>query len=573
MTARERGDLNLADVWEALAATLGDQAALLHRRIDGSADDRTWRQFEADASGIAGFFADNGLGPDSKVALYLYNGPEYLIATFAAFKLRAVPVNVNYRYERVELSYLLDNSDAEAVVCSADLFERLRPLLAELPKVKAVILVEDGPEPIGEPSTQLPGAPQPGAGETNVDGVRVVRWPVAERNRPAESRTDRSGDDLWFLYTGGTTGMPKGVMWPHRSLLISWAGSYKVLGLALPSTIDELVEGIGSVPPEDRQRILPAAPLMHGTAAMTAMSALSAGGTVVTMSNRSFDGAATWAEIGIRGVTHATIVGDAFAKPMLAAFDEAEVGGRPFDISSLRVVYSSGTMWSAPVKASLLERADLVLADLVGSSEGVGFASSVTKRARSTETAKFRLGEHAKVLREDGTPVEPGSGEVGVLAVGGPIPVGYYKDPEKTAATFRRLGDRVWSVPGDHAEVEADGTIRLLGRGSVCINTGGEKVFPEEVEEVIKTHPGVTDCNVVGVPDEKWGQAITAVVEPCGDVAPSSEEIRAYVRAELAGYKVPKAVVFVDRLQRSPNGKSDYRWAASIAAQQVPGVA
>jgi fatty-acyl-CoA synthase len=354
-------------------------------------------------------------------------------------------------------------------------------------------------------------------------------------------------------------------MWPHRSLLISWAGSFKVLGLPLPATIDELVAGISSVSAEARQRILPAAPLMHGTAAMTAMSALSAGGTVVTMSNRSFDAAAMWNEIEARRVTHATIVGDAFAKPMCAALDQAAADGESFDVSSLRVIYSSGTMWSAPVKAALLERADLVLVDLVGSSEGVGFASSVTKRSRSTATARFKLGEYAQVLTEDGRPVEPGSGEVGVLAVGGPIPVGYYKDPEKTAATFRRIGGAVWSVPGDHAQVEMDGTIRLLGRGSVCINTGGEKVFPEEVEEALKTHPGVVDCNVVGLPDEKWGQAITAVVEAVPGAVPTQAELKAHIREGLAGYKVPKAVVFVARLQRSPNGKSDYRWATATA--------
>ena len=513
------GDLNIADMWEALSDIFAADPALMHRAIDGSGIDWTWADFERDASRLAGHLVSSGLGPDSKVAFYLHNGPEYLIGTFAAFKIRGVPVNVNYRYEQSELRYLLTNSDAEVVLCNADLLPRVHSLLDELSALRTVIVVDD----LAQPAESI---------YYSHDRVNIVSWATALDAAPADRRTDRTGDDLWFLYTGGTTGMPKGVMWPHRSLLISWKGSFKVLGLELPSTIDELIEGMRTQPIEARQRILPAAPLMHGTSAMTAMSAL-------------------------------------FAKPMLAAFDAATEAGTSPDISSLKVIYSSGTMWSAPVKDALLERADLVLADLVGSSEGVGFASSVAKRNRNIGTARFRLGEFAQVIRPDGEPVEPGSGEVGVLAVGGPIPVGYYKDPEKTAATFQRIGDRVWSIPGDHATVESDGTIRLLGRGSVCINTGGEKVFPEEVEEVAKTHSAVKDCNVVGLPDEKWGQAICAVVELESGASLSSDDLRAHIRAELAGYKVPKSVVFVDRLQRSPNGKSDYRWAQSVAESQV----
>ena len=550
------GDLNIADMWEALSDIFAADPALMHRAIDGSGIDWTWADFERDASRLAGHLVSSGLGPDSKVAFYLHNGPEYLIGTFAAFKIRGVPVNVNYRYEQSELRYLLTNSDAEAVLCNADLLPRVHSLLDEVSALRTVIVVDD----LAQPAESI---------YYSHDRVNIVSWATALDAAPADRRTDRTGDDLWFLYTGGTTGMPKGVMWPHRSLLISWKGSFKVLGLELPSTIDELIEGMRTQPIEARQRILPAAPLMHGTSAMTAMSALCAGGSVVTLTNRSFDGDALWREIESRRVTHATIVGDAFAKPMLAAFDAATEACTSPDIASLKVIYSSGTMWSAPVKDALLERADLVLADLVGSSEGVGFASSVAKRNRNIGTARFRLGEFAQVIRPDGEPVEPGSGEVGVLAVGGPIPVGYYKDPEKTAATFQRIGDRVWSIPGDHATVESDGTIRLLGRGSVCINTGGEKVFPEEVEEVAKTHSAVKDCNVVGLPDEKWGQAICAVVELESGASLSSDDLRAHIRAELAGYKVPKSVVFVDRLQRSPNGKSDYRWAQSVAESQV----
>jgi hypothetical protein len=221
------------------------------------------------------------------------------------------------------------------------------------------------------------------------------------------------------------------------------------------------------------------------------------------------------------------------------------------------------------VTDALLAHLDVALADLVGSSEGVGAARSVAKRGRSVGTASFRLGEHSRVFTEDGREVEAGSGESGLVAIGGPIPVGYYKDAEKSAGTFRTFAGRTWSVPGDWATVEADGTIRLLGRGSVCINTAGEKVYPEEVEEALKLHPAVVDANVVGVPDEKWGSAVTAVVQVADGADVSPAELAAHCRTSLAGYKCPKHVVFVDRVVRGPNGKADYRWAAAVAADGV----
>jgi acyl-coenzyme A synthetase/AMP-(fatty) acid ligase len=270
-------------------------------------------------------------------------------------------------------------------------------------------------------------------------------------------------------------------------------------------------------------------------------------------------------------VNQLTIVGDAFAKPILGALEEAASVGRPYDLSGLRMIVSSGVIWSRPVKDALLEWCDAVLADLLGSSEGVGFGNSVARRGRSATTASFRLGEHARVFTEDGDEVAPGSGVIGVLAVGGPIPIGYYKDPDKTAGTFRTFGGQVWSVPGDFATVEADGTIQLLGRGSVCINTAGEKVYPEEVEETLKLHPAVQDANVVGLPDDKWGQSVTGVVSLV-DGTEDSDGLRsaivAHTKEHLAGYKCPKRLVVVDRIRRGPNGKADYRWATATATAQ-----
>jgi fatty-acyl-CoA synthase len=293
---------------------------------------------------------------------------------------------------------------------------------------------------------------------------------------------------------------------------------------------------------------------------------------VVTLTRRSFDADELCEAVQANAVTQLTIVGDAFAKPVVAALRAARDAGRPYDVSSLKIVVSSGVMWSAPAKDELLGFCTATLVDSLGSSEGVGFASSVARKGESAPTARFSLGEHARVFTEAGDEVAPGSGERGLLAVGGPIPIGYYKDPDKSAQTFRTFAGRVWSVPGDWATVEADGTITLLGRGSVCINTAGEKVYPEEVEETLKLHTAVADCNVVGLPDDKWGQSVTAVVARAeGDTDEAA--LIAHCKEHLAGYKCPKRIVFVERVQRGPNGKPDYRWAAEVATQAAAGAA
>ena len=531
---------NLADVWEAVADTVPDAPALIHA-------DRTvsWSAFDDRAARLAAVFDAAGLRPGSKVAHYLYNGPEYIEATFAAFKCRAVPVNVNYRYTEHELRYLFANSDAEAIVVDDDLAPHVDALLPELTKVRLVVRV--GPN---------------GDYEQRLASVEPM------------PRIDRRGDDLWFLYTGGTTGMPKGVMWPHSSLLGTAAPTFAGFGLDLPSSPAEAaaaaaaIHGLGgaAAPRGDGPlRLLPPAPLMHRTAAIARWGVLSSAGAIVTVPERHLDAGSLLGAIEAHRGTNLTIVGDAFAKPIVAALEAAERAGRPVDLTSLTTIVSSGVMWSQATKDALMARADVVCADLLGSSEGVGFARSVARRGRSARTASFRLGEHARVFTEDGRAVEPGSGERGLLAVGGPIPIGYYGDPVKSAETFRTFAGRVWSVPGDWATVEADGVITLLGRGSVCINTAGEKVFPEEVEEVLKTHPGVLDANVVGVDDEKWGQAVCAVVALDGDRSVDETELIAHCRSTLAGYKCPKRVILVPRVERGPNGKADYRWARSVA--------
>jgi fatty-acyl-CoA synthase len=536
-------DWNLASMWEAVADAVGDAPALFHGELR-----RSWSELEARSARFAAVLAAHGVGHDAKVALALYNGPEYVEATFGTFKARAVPVNVNYRYTEAELTYLLTNADAEVVVVDAALAPRIDAIRHDLPLLRVVVQV-------GEPDHLVGDA---------------VGYEAALAAVDPAPRIARSVGDLWFLYTGGTTGMPKGVMWPHGNLFATSEPTFKGVREALPANPAEAaaaaqrIHAAGAAP-----RLLPAAPLMHGTSAIASWGVLNAAGSIATLTSRHLDATELLDVVESVGVTNLTIVGDAFAKPIVAALEADEAAGRRRDLSSLKIVVSSGVMWSQPVKDAMLARLDVALADLVGSSEGVGAARSVAKRGRSIDTATFRLGEHSRVFTEDGREVEPGSGDSGLIAIGGPIPVGYYKDPDKSAGTFRTFAGRTWSVPGDWATVEADGTIRLLGRGSVCINTAGEKVFPEEVEEALKVHPAVVDANVVGVPDEKWGSAVTAVVQLTEGAEVSPAELAAHCRTSLAGYKCPKHVVFVDRVLRGPNGKADYRWAAAVAADGV----
>ncbi len=543
-TTRSDG-MSLATVWETVADTVPDADALVHGALV-----RSWAELDDRAARLAAHLDAAGVGHDAKVACYLYNGPEYLESTFAAFKVRAAPINVNYRYLEAELEYLLDNADAEAVVFDVEFAGRLDAVRAALPKVRTWVCV--------------------GADAANpVPGWAVDYEAALAANRPMP-RIERSGDDLWFLYTGGTTGMPKGVMWPHRNLLATAAATFAVVERPVPGSPDEVAEAVRAFHDRGKAvRLLPAAPLMHGTSAITAVAVLSAGGSVTTLTGRSFDADELCATVEERRITQLTIVGDAFARPAVAALRRARDEGRPYDLSSLKVVVSSGVMWSAAAKDELLEFTSATLVDSLGSSEGVGFASSVARKGDTAPTAKFSLGEHARVFTEDGREVEPGSGERGLLAVGGPIPIGYYKDPDKSAQTFRRFAGRVWSVPGDWATVEHDGTITLLGRGSVCINTAGEKVYPEEVEETLKLHADVADANVVGLPDERWGSSVTAVVSLADGARPDEAALVAHCKEHLAGYKCPKRVVFVDRVQRGPNGKPDYRWASEVAGAGV----
>jgi acyl-CoA synthetase (AMP-forming)/AMP-acid ligase II len=536
---------NFGTIFESVADAIPEHTALVQngRR-------RTWREFDERAARLAAALRDLGLGPDSKVAFYLYNCNEYLETLLATFKMRAVPANVNYRYTEEELAYLLENSDAEVVVFHGSLGKQVDAVRDPKLKVRAAVQVDDG-SPL-------------------VDGALRYEDLIASHG-PME-RIERSGDDLLFLYTGGTTGMPKAVMWRHEDLFAALApAATAFFGLPIPEDttgVEAIVRKVhesGLVPVH-----LPASPLMHGTGQFSTLQVLFLGGTIVTLESRHFDPHELWQVVQRERVTQIAIVGDAFAKPMLRALDEAEARGEPYDLSSLLLVISSGVMWSESVKRELIARHPVIAYDSLGSSEGVGFANAITTADSKGETAKFAIGPETKVFTDDDREVQPGSGEVGHLAVGGNIPLGYYKDEKKTAETFRVVDGNRYSIPGDYATVEADGTISLLGRGSVSINSGGEKIFPEEVEEAVKQHPAVADAVVVGVPDERFGEAIAAVIALApGRNADEDEISDAVERSGLARFKRPRHVVVVDAVPRGPNGKADYAWARETARARL----
>lgn len=529
---------NFADTWETIAETIPEAPALLHGDLV-----RTWEEFDSRADGIAQAYLDAGATEGTTVAQYLTNRPEYLESVFAAFKIGLAPVNTNYRYVDDELVYLWDNADTSIVVFEGQFADRIESLRDRVPGVQTWLWVDDGTADC--PEWAHPYEPS----ATSAARRTVAPW-------------GRSGDSLYLLYTGGTTGMPKGVMWRNDDLLLV-LNEGAPRKRHLPEDVD--LDHVRTVCATPGIRTLPACPLMHGTGAFNAFTALTVGGSVVTLTGAKFDAVELLDTIEAKKVNNTAIVGDAFARPILAAL-EAE--STRWDISSLRVVLSSGVMWSQATKDGLLRHnPNMLLVDSLGSSEAIGMASSVSGGANdSARTATFTLGPKTQVITDDGRLLSPGDDEIGKVAIKGHVPIGYYKDPVKSSETFVRVDGDSYSMPGDYARVEADGTLVLLGRGSVCINTGGEKVFPEEVEEALKEHDLVHDAVVVGLPDERFGQAITAVVEPIVGAELDDVDLVAHVKERLAAYKAPKQVVPVDSLGRAANGKVDYkRWTAHAA--------
>ncbi len=524
--------VSFGDVFDSVARAIEDGAPAVI--CDGEVT--TWGDFDHRSNALARHLIGLGLEPGAKVSLYMRNGPDYMVAFAAALKARLAPVNINYRYGADEVAYLLDNSDSEILIFDvefADLIDELRGRCD----------LKDWISARGH---------QPGASALS---------DIYAEHDGSTLDLPRSPDDLFLLYTGGTTGMPKGVMWPSSALWGTLSASRAARPedpppMTLPDLETQIRSGEGRV----RYHIAP--PLMHGTGLFAALSVMSRGGSIVCSARPSFDPEATVAELAELQCDGVVIVGDAFARPILDVL--RRTAGR-YDVSHMKMVVSSGMMWSPEVKLGLLEfMPDAVMSDGLGASESAGIAYSVVTRDAPPSEARFNLANAVVLRPDDLTPVEPGSGEIGIIAKSGDIPLGYYKDPERTARTYVLINGVRHILGGDHALVEADGSIRLLGRGSHCINTAGEKVYPEEVEEALKTHPQVTDALVFGIADDRFGQSVAALAAVDGDA--TEGDLIAHVRGQLAPYKAPRAVVAVTAVPRAVNGKADYEEAKRVFA-------
>ncbi len=531
---------NFGDILDAISPVLPQDApAFVHgeRRI-------TWGDTTKRTNNLARALIERGAKPGDKLAFYMRNRPEYGELLASGFKARLTHVNVNYRYKPDEVFYIFDNSDAQTVVYGSEFRDTIEQIRSRLSKVATFIEVNDGGEiaPFAERYEDL-------ATSGNGELLDIKRSP----------------DDLLFIYTGGTTGMPKGVMWRHDDLREVQLSALRRLG-PVPESLPALMEAIKETGPAGP--MIPACPMMHGTGLLTALGNMMSGGCVVTLDNQSLEPHELWAAVDRNKVQQVAIVGDAVAKPMLRALEEAP--GK-YDLSSIVTIISSGVMWSTEVKRGLLKHMpNAIMTDSFGASEAVGLGSSLMTKDGEIATAKFQIGERCQVFDENDDPVVPGSGTPGFIALGAPIPVGYYKDPEKSAKTFKTVRGERYSIPGDWCLVEPDGTLTLLGRGSACINTAGEKVYPEEIEEALKTHPWVEDALVVGIPDEKWGQAVTGVVKLSPGATFDEETLRSHVRNQLAGYKTPKRILIGTSVAfRAANGKADYKTVTEFAKQEL----
>jgi 3-oxocholest-4-en-26-oate---CoA ligase len=511
----------LADLWEGVVDELGDEREALvagERRL-------THTQLDARANRLAHHLAGHGVGVGSTIGCHLHNGSEYVEAMLAAFKLRAVPVNLNHRYVVEELRYHFDDAQPVVVITEPDLVERV--------------------EAAGPPPHVL---------------VRGDDYEAAlAAASPERVAIERSDDDIYLLYTGGTTGMPKGVMWRHQDLFFGVLGGAGVARRGLPRLDDPTAIGPWARAGTGIDRRLPLAPLMHGLAQWTALTALLTGGTLILDTNRSFTAAAALTLMAEERVQLVQLVGDVLARRLA---DEVRAHGDRYDLRELTMISSSGAVLSPAVQDDLRDLLPGVkVVNRFGASES-GPQGRVTHH-RGDEAPRLAGDDHTAVLGEDFRPVLPG--EIGFLARSGPIPLGYWGDPEKTATTFPVVDGVRWSVPGDRAMVEEDGTIVVLGRGSVVINSGGEKIFPEEVEAALKAHPAVFDAIVVGAPDEHFGQSVAALVQVrAGAEVPTLSDLQDHARARLAGYKVPRQLTVVDEVKRTAIGKADYTWAREV---------
>ncbi|WP_040788339.1 acyl-CoA synthetase [Nocardia paucivorans] len=526
---------NIADLVEHTIDLVPDRVALAddHRSV-------TFAELEDRANRLAHYLQEQGVQPGDKVGIYSRNTIEAVEAMVAIFKARAVMVNVNFRYVENELQYIFDNSDMVALIHERRYSDKVTAVRPKTPKLKTVLVVDDG--------TDLPTPVESVEYEAALAGSSGIR-----------DFGDRSPDDIFMIYTGGTTGMPKGVMWRHED----W---WRVLGGGINFVTGEYIQDEwqqakdGAKNPQMVRYPIP--PMIHGGSQSATFHGLFDGGKTLMLPE--FDAHGVWQAIDRHSVNLIFITGDAMARPMLDALKAGNPEtGEPYKHTNLWAMASSAALFSPTIKDEFIELLpNTVITDSIGSSEtGFGGISMATKGATHTGGPRVKIDASTAVLDENGKPVVPGSGQVGVLARKGHIPIGYYNDPVKTAATFKEFDGVRYSIPGDYARVEEDGTVTMLGRGSASINSGGEKIYPEEVEGALKCHPDVFDALVVGVPDERWGQRVAAVVQCRGDKRPTLEELRPVLTKEISSYKLPRSLWFVDEIKRSPAGKPDYKWA------------
>ncbi|MBO0852967.1 MAG: acyl-CoA synthetase [Nocardia sp.] len=531
---------NIADLVEHTIDLVPDRVAL--------ADDVrsvTFAELEDRANRLAHHLREHGVRPGDKVGIYSRNTIEAVEAMVAIFKARAVMVNVNFRYVENELQYIFENSDMVALIHERRYTARVGAVRPNTPKLQTVLVVDDGTEDVPTPSD-------------SVDYEAALAGSSGARDFE-----ERSPDDIFMLYTGGTTGMPKGVMWRHED----W---WRVLGGGINFVTGEAIDDEWTQAREGQKNgqmvRYPIPPLIHGGSQSAIFHGLFDGGKTLMLPE--FEPAKVWQAIDKHLVNLIFITGDAMARPLLDALKAGDPDtGEPFKHPNLWAMASTAALFSPSIKDEYIELLpNTVITDSIGSSEsGFGGISIATKGATHTGGPRVKIDASTAVIDEDGNPIEPGSGKVGMIARKGNIPIGYYNDPVKTAATFKEFNGIRYSIPGDYARVEEDGTVTMLGRGSVSINSGGEKIYPEEVEGALKCHPEIFDALVVGVPDERWGQRVAAVVQCRGEVRPSFADLRPVLTKEISSYKLPRSLWFVDEIKRSPAGKPDYRWANAYA--------
>lgn len=529
-------EFNLADLFECVVDAVPDRVALVcgDRRL-------TYRDLDERANRLAHHLLSAGVKPGEHVGMYLYNSTEYVEGMLACVKIRAVPVNVNYRYVEGELRYLFNDADLVALLHQRELAPRIAAVRSEVPKLRHLVVVDD-------------------ASGADISGIGSVLYDEAiGAASPSRDFEPRSPDDLFIIYTGGTTGMPKGVMWRQEDIFFTAMGGGNPLGEPI-SKPEQLGENAVKRDPPLVQFAVP--PLIHGAAQLGVFIGMFWGDKVVLQ--HRFDPANAWDLVERERVNSMTLVGDAMARPLAEVLVSAP---KERDLSSLIVLSSAGAVLSDAVKDQIRANVpNVMVMENFGATETGHQGMEAMGAAKPESGLRFMMKPTTTVLDDDLDPVVAGSGVVGRVALRGRIPLGYYNDPEKTAKTFVEIRGERWVLPGDMGTIDADGSVIVFGRGSMCINSGGEKIYPEEVEAAVKAHPDVYDAVIIGVPDERWGERVAAVIQPREGKTPTLESVQAHCRTLIAGYKVPRVAHLVDQMVRHPSGKPDYPWARGIAA-------